>query len=82
MEDGEDVVIGLARKARGDKGGGSSDDEVSEEKDMAGGRYDKLLDSAADGIIKAVGDGDSTALREELWDFVRACMSKAKGSKE
>jgi len=46
---------------------------------MSSGNYDKLLDSAADGIMSAVNDGDRDALREELWDFVRACMKKAKG---
>lgn len=75
----DDVVIGLARKAKPGRDGGG-DDEGAEEKDMSSGKYDKILDSAADGIMQAISDDDKDALKEELMDFVRACMKQdAKG---
>jgi len=76
MDDGEDVVIGLAKKARDS---GSQDDEKAEDDEMSSGSYDKVMDSAADGIISAVNDGDKAALKEELMDFVRACVAAGKG---
>jgi hypothetical protein len=66
--EGDALVIGLARKARGEDTGGM--------KEGGGDKYGQLLDSAAEGILKAVDEGDRSALREELMDFVRACMKQ------
>lgn len=78
--EGDGIVIGLARKARSKDSGGSSDDEAAEDTDMGAGKYDKLLDSAADGILDAVSKDDRDALKEELMDFVKACVAKDKGA--
>lgn len=65
-EDGE-IVVGLARKARGDD---------KEEKSEPSDKYEGALDSAADELMTAIDDGNRDGIKESLRDFVKACMRK------